>query len=226
MSKNMKTFAIAAVAGMASVANADVLVSLTYDDLAGSYDNTLQSFTAAAVNNAFLQSSGDTSRLVGPVTGNALFDAGFVSLASFSDFRLTCSVNPTGPFTATGGGTFTATDINGDIITGDLAGNWGRPAPGFIFFNGALSNVRLLSTASGANGRFEGDAGGSWDMNLSPAVSPYTGALVQLVFGGSTFFTSDFSNRAVGVTAQIVPAPGAIALVGLAGIAGLRRRTR
>jgi|SRR6185295_576506 len=226
MNKNLMAFAIAAVAGLASAANADVLVTYTYDDLAGSYDQPSSTFRAVAVDNAVLQSSGDASRLVGTPgqLGNASFDAGFVSLASFSDFQLDCDVINIVGFTAqTLNGSFTATDVNGDRITGHISGNWGRPAPGFIFFNGALDNVQMITTG---NGLFEGDAGGSWDMNLAPAPSPYTGALVQLVFGGSTFFTANFSNRAVGVTAQIIPTPGAIALLGLAGVAGLRRRSR
>jgi uncharacterized protein (TIGR03382 family) len=219
MRKTTLITVLAASAGLGAMANADVLVSLTYDDLAGSFNTATQTFTANAVDTADLRSSGDASRLV-PGTGNASFNAGFVSLASMSDFQLSCTVVPTGPNTAVGGGTFTATDINGDTITGTITGSWGAPAPGFIFFNGALSNVTLNSTG---NGLFEGDAGGGWNMNL-PQPAPYEGAIVQLVFGGSTFFTSNFANRAVGVTAQIIPAPGAIALVGLGGLAALRRR--
>jgi hypothetical protein len=51
------------------------------------------------------------------------------------------------------------------------------------------------------------------------------GALTQIVFGAGSFFTTDFVNAATGVTAQIVPAPGALALLGLGGlVAGRRRR--
>lgn len=214
----LATTTAAALIGFAGTANAEVLVSMTYDDLSGSYNHVAQQFTAAAVDNAFLRSAGDSSRLVGP-TGSAHFSPGFVSLADLSNFVLTCSVIPTGVNTASGTGTFTATDADGDTVTGDITGVWGRPAPGFIFFNGVLSNVFLNGTS------FDGSNGGSWDMNL-PGDPPYEGALVQLVFGGSTFFTSNFSNRAVGVTAQIIPTPGALALLGIAGVFATRRRTR
>lgn len=220
MRNSFKIAAVAAVAGAGAIANAEVLVSMTYDDLSGSYNAGTGVFSAAAVDNAFLRSSGDASRLV-PGAGNASFNAGFVSLATQSDFQLNCTVIPTGPTTAIGTGTFTATDINGDTITGTISGSWGRPAPGFIFFNGSLTNVTLNSNS---NGLFEGDSGGSWNMGL-PAAAPYEGAIVQLVFGGTTFFTSNFTNRAVGVTAQIIPVPGAMALLGLgAVVAGRRRR--
>lgn len=214
-----KTLILATIAGVAAVgasANADVIASLTYDDLSGSYNSGTQQFTAAAVNNAFLQSSGDTTRLV-PTQGNATFAPGFVS-RSVANFVLTCSVVPTGPFAASGVGAFTATDVDGDTITGTLNGVWGRPAPGFIFFNGTLTNVRIVSN----DNNFNGEAG-AWNTTF-PSPEPYEGAIVQLVFGGSTFFTGNFSNRAVGITAQIIPTPGALALLGLGGLAAARRR--
>lgn len=215
-----KTLILVVAAGAASIgasANADVIASLTYDDLSGSYNSGTQTFTAAAVNNAFLQTSGDTTRLVA-TQSNATFDPGFVS-RSVANFVLNCSVVPTGPFSATGVGAFTATDVDGSTITGTLNGVWGRPAPGFIFFNGTLTNV----TMQAADGTFNGEHG-SWNTNF-PSPAPYEGAIVQLVFGGSTFFTGNFSNRAVGITAQIVPSAGSLALLGLGGmVAGRRRR--
>jgi hypothetical protein len=222
---SMNNYAIAALlvatAGVEVPASADVLVSLTYDDLSGSFDTATNLFTARAVNNAILQSSGDTSRLASP-SGNAFFDAGFVSLPTQANFVLTCTVVLTGQFTATGSGTFSATDVDGDAITGSFDGNWGRPAPGFVFFSFARCSVQLNPTGDGV---FEGTAGGAWDM-LLPATTPYDGVSPQLVFGGSTFFASTFSNRALGVTIQVVPAPGALALLGLGAAASIPRRSR
>jgi len=215
-----KTMILVLAAGAASLgasANADVIASLTYDDLSGSYNSGTQTFTAAAVNNPFLQTSGDTSRLVA-TQSNASFAPGFVS-RSVANFVLSCTVVPTGPTSATGLGQFTATDVDGSTITGTLNGVWGRPAPGFIFFNGTLTNV----TMTAADGTFNGEVG-AWSTNF-PSPPPYEGAIVQLVFGGSTFFTGNFSNRAVGITAQIVPSAGSLALLGLGGlVAGRRRR--
>ena len=138
---------------------------------------------------------------------------------SVASFVLSCTVVPlVPPFTASGSGSFTATDVDGDTISGTLNGVWGRPAPGFIFFNGSLSNVRIVSNDNNFNGEV-----GAWDTRF-PSPEPYEGAIVQLVFGGSTFFTGNFSNRAVGITAQIVPSAGSLALLGLGGLVVGRRR--
>jgi len=207
------------VAGLAATsASADVLATLTYDDLAGGYN--AGSFTASAVNNAFLRSSGNTSRLVGPGVASATFEPGFEGGLDPSSFNLTLSVVPINGQMASGAGTFTAVDRDGDFVTGQISGTWFYPGPGFIFFNGALSNVTLVSVV---NGTFDGTAGGAWDMNL-PGGPVFSGALVQLVFGGANFFQTPFANRATGITAQIVPTPGSIALIGVAGLVGLRRR--
>jgi uncharacterized protein (TIGR03382 family) len=52
----------------------------------------------------------------------------------------------------------------------------------------------------------------------------FEGAIVNLVFGATDFFQTSFAERATGVTAQIIPAPGAMALLGLGGIVAGRRR--
>jgi hypothetical protein len=216
-----KSFAIGliSIAGIAaSSANADVLATLTYDDLAGGYNAGV--FTANAVNNAFLRSSGNTSRLVAPGVSSATFEPGFEGGLDPASFNLSLSVVPINGQMASGSGTFTATDRDGDFVTGTISGTWFYPGPGFIFFNGALSNVQLVSVV---NSTFDGTAGGAWDMNL-PGGPVFSGALVQLVFGGANFFQTPFANRATGITAQIVPSPGSIALIGVAGLVGLRRR--
>lgn len=211
----------ALVAGFAASANADVIATLTYDDLAGSFtrDGNAGNFQARAVNlPGQLQSSGSTSRIV-PTQGNADFNPGFVSGSDPADFVINIATVLTGPGTATGNGTFTATDIDGDTVTGVLTGDWTSAGAGVLFFNGSLSNVLL-------NGRtFNGNTGSGWDMNL-PGTPPYDGAIVQLTFSGSGFFDQNFSNRATGTTLQIVPAPGALALVGLGGLVATRRRAR
>lgn len=210
----------ALVAGFAGAANADVIATLTYDDLAGSFrrDGNAGVFQARAVNlPGVLQSSGATSRIV-PTQGNADFVPGFVAGADPSDFVITINTNITGSGTATGLGNFVATDIDGDTVTGSLAGDWTSAGAGILFFNGALSNVLL-------NGQTFNGNSGSWDMNL-PGTPPFEGAIVQLTFSGSGFFDQNFDNRATGTTLQIVPAPGALALLGLGGLVAARRRVR
>lgn len=211
----------ALVAGFAGAANADVIATLTYDDLGGSYtarSSTSGNFVARAVNlPGVLQSSGATSRIV-PTQGNADFVPGFVSGADPSDFVINIATTITGVGTASGNGSFTATDIDGDTVTGSLIGDWTSAGAGILFFNGALSNVLL-------NGQTFNGNSGSWDMNL-PGTPPFDGAIVQLTFSGAGFFDQNFENRATGTTLQIVPAPGALALVGLGGLVAARRRTR
>jgi hypothetical protein len=222
----LMTVAVATLAGVAaSTASANVvLASLRYDSLSGNYDATTQSFSAFAVDGPSLRTTGDTSRLIGP-TGTATFNPGFVSAANPADFRVDVTAIPTAnPNRRTGSGTFSAIDVDGDTIAGNISGTWIRQN-GFIFFNGALSNVFVTPAgSSAANLTFDGD-NGSWDLNLL-APQPYSGAIVQLVFNAPNFFSSSFSDRATGVTAQLIPTPGALALVGLAGLVATRRRAR
>lgn len=216
--------AVAGIAAVASLANADVIASFSYDDLAGSYSGTagVGNFSAVAVDTTALQSSGDASRLV-PAEGNAVFEAGFVSGANPADFQINVSVNVDAPGHAVGAGTFTATDADGDTITGSIAGEWNLVGS-FLAFSGNLSNVFLNDNGASDN-MFNGTDGSStdWSMNL-PGSAPFEGAIVNLVFGATDFFASNFEDRATGVTAQIIPAPGALALLGLGGIVTGRRR--
>jgi hypothetical protein len=217
----------AIVAGGAVSASADVILTLTYDDLAGSFAyvaNRTGTFSAVAVNTAQLQSAGQVSRLV-PGLGNASFEAGFATNPlSAADFGLTISVAPAvNPNQALGNGTFTATDNDGDTITGTISGTWVYGGPGFIFFNGSLTNV-MLNDLGAADGTFDGSESGDFDMDFSPAVSPFEGAIVQLVFGGANFFTSGFADRATNINMQVVPTPGSVALMGLAGLTLVGRR--
>jgi hypothetical protein len=221
---------LAALAGGAvASANAEVIATVSYHDLAGTYvqgtNPNVGSFTAVAVNNASLASAYEASRLV-PAAGTASFEAGFVSNPfNPADFQISLSVVKISSTMATGSGTFTATDKDGDTITGTMSGVWTSGGPGFIFFNGNLSNV-TFNDNNAADNTFDGTEGGDFGMNM-PAPAPYVGSVVQLVFGGSGFFAQSFADRATGGSMQIIPSPGSVALLGLGGmmVAG-RRRTR
>jgi hypothetical protein len=227
------TAVIVALAGGAiTSANAEVIATVSYHDLAGNYvqssNPSVGSFSAVAVNTANLQSSYEASRLV-PVSETASFEAGFVSNPfNPADFQITLSVNKVNSTLATGAGSFTATDRDGDTITGNLSGAWTFGGGGFIFFNGNLSNV-VYTDNGAADNTFDGTEGGDFGMNFN-AVPPFAGSVVQLVFGGpgsTGFFTQSFSDRATGGSMQIVPSPGSIALLGLGGLAfASRRRSR
>ena len=217
---------LAAIAGglCASAATADVvLVSMTFDDLAGSYSTGSSTFTASAVDTTRLRSSGDVSRLV-PAEGTASYSPGFVSQADQGNFVMSVAVGALAmDGTRSGNGSFTVTDADGDTIVGAINGTWRNLGLGFIAFDGVLSQV-FVNDNGAQDGTFNGSNGGAWDLDL-PALEPYRGALVQLVLGANGFFAQNFSNRATGVTAQIVPAPGAMALMGLGAlVAGRRKR--
>lgn len=212
---------------LSGVASADVIMTMTYDDLGGTYaasSPTAGMFTARAVSTAALRSQGNVSRI--DPDESALFDTGFKAAVGLqSDFVVNISVLKALPTstTALGSGRFTATDVDGDTITGDLDGTWLRLGPGFIAFNGSITNVALNDTGE-PDGIFNGTGGTGMHMNLAGA-APYEGALVALVFGASDFFTRTVETpRATGITAQIVPAPGAVALAGLGGLLIRRRR--
>lgn len=226
---------VAALAGgvVATSASASVIATFSYDDLAGTYTQALPgvgSFSAVAVNQGpgGLQSWGTTSRLVAPA-GDATFQNGFVSQGT-ANMVVNVSVavvNSTpGSEFGLGSGNVVVTDADGDTITADLSGFWTATPNSqglFLNFNGSMSNVFLNDNGLG-DGLFNGTALGSWGLNL-PGSAPYSGALVQLVFGASNFFQTGFANQATGVTGQIVPTPGAMALLGLGGlVAGRRRR--
>jgi len=218
---------LAAVAGsMAASASADVIYTLSYHDLAGSYTQSANplvgSFSAVAVNNANLQSAYEASRLDPAPTGQAEFEAGFVSNPlNPADFQINVSVIKISGTVATGTGDFTATDRDGDVINGRISGVW-TTAGGFLFFNGNLSNVRLNDN-NAADGTFDGTEQGDFSI-LHPAPQPFVGSNVQLTFGIGNFFRTDFSDRATGGTMQIIPSPGSMALLGLGGLAIASRR--
>ena len=154
--------------------------------------------------------------------GNASFEVGFEVDPNPADFQLSLSVNTIAPGVATGAGSMILTDADGDTIAANLSGAWIYDSVnGFIFFNGAVSNV-VVTDNFVQDDRFDGTQFGNFQLS---GMDLTDGALTQIVFGAGSFFTTDFANAATGVTAQIVPAPGALALLGLGGlVAGRRRR--
>ncbi len=210
--------AVAAGLFMAAGAMAQPIASATYFDLSGNWNGAL--FTAFATAQPGLNSSGSVARLVSPV-GTADFQPGFVAGANPADFSLALTYIPGGPGIGIGAGSFSITDADGSTMTGSISGLWiddSANNPGQVFFNGALSNV----TFSGAT--FDGTNGGSFS-TLFGGTPPYDGAITQLFLSPpGNFFTSPFSDVNTGVTMQILPAPGAMALLGLGGLIATRRR--
>ncbi|HYE02772.1 MAG TPA: hypothetical protein VD963_06020 [Phycisphaerales bacterium] len=216
-----------AVAGAASAARADVLVTFGYTDLAGSFNSGTSVFSATAIDMAgVLRSDGNVSRLPdGAPGGTALFDPGFVSLPGPADFMLSVNVTGIGPNTATGTGAFMILDANGDMIMGDISGTFVRGNNGATFFNADLSNVMIMGMSG--DGLFNGTDGGAFSLNFG-AISMFEGSLVQLMTrpAGVGFFTQSFSNISTEVSGQLIPAPGAAAVLLGSGVLASRRRRR
>jgi MYXO-CTERM domain-containing protein len=206
--------ALAVVAGSASAAP---ILSFGYTELAGSYDSGSGAFAAVAVDDGALSTAGDVSRLAAPGS-TANFNAGFVSRSSFADVVLNLDVTNVSGGSADGAGSITLTDDDGDTFTADVTGTFTDGGSGFYFFTGLLAN------ASFSGSSFDGTDGGSFSTDL-PGDPPYDGALVQVYLDGAGgFFTHDFSGVSVQADGEIVPTPGSLALIGLAGLTTARRR--
>lgn len=230
MHQRKAILAIIAVTGTSAAALATTdLASFSYDSLAGSYAETggagsgIGNFSALAVNVPGLRSSGIVSRLVAPIS-DARFPRGFVGTipAGASSFALNLSVNVTGVGVANGVGTFNIVDVDGDQLTGTVVGQWSSQTSNFITFQGALTNVVFVDNGI-ADNTFNGVTG-AVQMSPFPAPPPFTGALVQLTFGAPSFFGTGFTNRNTAVSAQVIPAPAALAVLGMGGLVVGRRR--
>jgi len=228
--------AMAAVGGTASSALAlDVIAEFQYQNLASSYtasSPTTGVFSALAVSTLDLQSEGRVSRNVA-TEGTASFEPGFVGANPTAGFGVTISVNKTSGTTGTGAGSFTVTDADGDTMTGNiLNGAWNINNTGFPFvaFTGDLANV-IFTDNGASDGIFNGTDIPAFSDNFNftsfPATSPFAGAVVVLSFDISTFFTADFGfadGIASQISGDIVPAPSALALLGLGSLVATRRR--
>lgn len=204
------------LAALATVANADAILTFGFTDLSGSFDLGASVFEAEAVDNNDFSTAGDVTRL-SPVGGTANFDDGFVSRSAFADAVISMNISDIDSNSATGMGTIVITDDNGDTISASLDGMFSNGGFGIYFFTGYLSNVLLTGTT------FDGTDGGSFNTNL-PGDPPYEGALVQLFIEGGGFFNHDYDGISVEVSGIIVPAPSALGLAAAGLLFGARRR--
>ncbi|MCL4222415.1 MAG: hypothetical protein KJZ65_13710 [Phycisphaerales bacterium] len=208
-----------AIAGLAAVTTAAPILSFGFTDLAGSFSTGSGVFQANASDTAALSTSGDVTRLAGPI-GTANFDTGFLTASAFADVNITMNVSIIDAQNASGVGSFTLTDDDGDTITGTINGTFHTPGYGITFFTGLLSNVMLSGTT------FDGPDGGSFDMDL-PGNAPYPGAFVALyILNGTSFFNRDFREVSVQVNGEILPSAGSMSLLALGGLVASRRQRR
>ncbi len=210
------------VLSSAAFAGNSIVASYTYDSLSGSYvmgSPVTGVFNANATSGALLNTVGDFNRIL-PSSQNADFPAGFVADANPASISLTVNVTVIGLNQALGTGSLTITDIDGDQFTTGLSGIWTRTILG-VNFNAAFINPAFVDNGT-QDGFFNGYTGG-WNMDFG--TTSLSGGTVALVISSSGFFNTNFVDRPVGVSGQILPTPGALAL-GVAGTVVVLRRRR
>ena len=145
---NHRVLVAAGAATLASVAVADVAVStFTFSDLNSEYF-TADGETGIYTSRAAEFTSGDVTRLMPAGAQTAEFGPAFATDDSIdADVVFEMSISNITAVSADGEGTFSITDIDGDMISGDLEGTWTRAIAGapILFFNGTLSNVAFTS---------------------------------------------------------------------------------
>lgn len=222
---NTRIILAAGIATLATTAYADVALStFTFSDLDSEYftqDGVTGSFSARAG----AQTSGDVTRLMDPVAATAEYAPAFANDdASLADVVFEMSVSNITAVSADGIGTFSITDIDGDMLSGTLEGTWLRASAGapILFFNGTLSEVVFTD---GGDGLFEGTDGVGFDLTPYMLNNFFSGGIVQVSFGLDTFFDQSFSGFNSQFSGTIVPTPGAAALLlGAGGVFARRRR--
>ncbi len=218
--------AVGAVLLASASASAINLASFSFSDLNASYTVTSPTngtFGAVSSNTGVLQTAGDVTRLTG-AGGTALFGPGLAS--SVVNFNISVSSINTVSNTALGSGTFAIMDADGDILGGTITGMFSMMfGGGGTFFNGSLSNVTLVDGGV-VDSTFDGTSGGSFIRDLGPP-GIYNGYVINLFINPTgTFFQSAFADVSSQASAVIVPAPAALATLGLGVmvLGGRRRR--
>jgi MYXO-CTERM domain-containing protein len=202
-----------------SAASASNILTWGFTDLSGSFNAGAGLFQAVSVSNDAFRTDGDVTRLAAP-GGTAQYRNG----AQAGAVQIALTVQNAVGGTATGAGLFSITDADGDTLSGLIAGMWISPGAGITYFNGILSGVQFAALPGHTT--FDGPSGGAFGMNL-PGSPPYSGAVVELFINpAGGFFDQSFEHISTQASAVVTPAPGAMALLGLAGIGGLRRRRR
>jgi hypothetical protein len=197
------------------------LFEFSYGSLNATYDGA-GSFTTAI--NPVL-SSGSVSRVQVP-QGVANFIAGSWGLGG--DFTIAMTISNITATSAKGVGSFINTDVDGDTITGNLAGTWAPlpppPAPQATsnIFAGLLSNVAYNDNGA-LDDSFDGHLNSISMSYIQP--EPWRGTIIELTTTGTWFGEGAFTTNQGSVDASVVPVPAAV-LLGFFGLsaAGLKLR--
>ncbi len=224
---NILGLAVGLAAAVATVASAGPLVTFTYTNLSGQYAyngailDTGQ-FHASAVSTPVLQTDGSVSLVPGPGAGTAVFNPGFTA-RTVASFDIDISFFGRVGNMASGNGSFTSKDVFGNVLTGQLAGDWVMFG-GAVFFNGAIRNAVFIPNPL-VGPLFTGETG-SFNMLPPMAAQPLDGSIVQIFLADppNAYMDHDFRQISTGVAGQLIPTPASMALMGLGGLVATRRR--
>ena len=223
---NTRLMITLAAGSVATIASADVAVStFTFSDLTSEYF-TADGVTGLYTARAGAATSGDVTRVmeVG-IAETAEYTPAFANDdASDADVIFEMNISNISALSADGDGYFQITDLDGDLVTGNLVGTWTRAFAGapVLFFNGTLSDVTFDDAGDGL---FEGTDGLGFDLTPFLLNSELEGGLVQVSFGVDSFFDQSFEGFNSQFSGTIVPTPGAAALLlGAGGMFARRRR--
>jgi len=218
-----KTKLIMCTLGMCLIATPAManMFDFHFGSLTSSWDGTSAFSTSV---NPDLTAGSLTRLRIPTATANFLVDGlltGIGWTAQGGNFSLSMSITGitgTGtvgdPGSATGTGSFAITDINGDVISGNLAGTWSREVTSVSNnFAGLISNVSFANNSG--DGNFDGHLG-SASMSY-PQPIPWRGSLIQLSTTGGWFTAGAYTTDSGSVDASVVPIPGAI-LLGVLGL--------
>lgn len=171
--------------------------------------------------NAGYVTMGGVTRLEAPM-GDAWF---FVNdWIAGADLSISMAITNIGDTSADGSGSFIFTDIDGDTITGNLAGTWGRTATSNDF-EGTLSNV-IFTDNDDPDGNFDATYTAA-SMSFSQP-SPWIESLnilseTDVWFNDGIDYTTSNSNAEGSVVAVPVPAAVILGILGL-GAVGIKLR--
>jgi hypothetical protein len=207
-----------AFAGASEPENA--VLTFGFTDLNIDYDTT-DGVTGTLNGTSQPNSAGDVTDV--PTDTTTRFESGYADTKGLFDATFNFDVSNITDSTADGVGSFSIIDADGDEIAGLIDGAWTfDDTMNTMAFEGELSAVQV-DTADG-NAIFEGTEGESFDLSAPAFSDDLTGGLVQLSFAPEEFFDESFDGYNAAFSGVVVPAPGAMTLIGLGGLAAIRRR--
>jgi hypothetical protein len=230
MTVRVRLLVLCLALGMLTVPARADLFGFSFSNVRSTFNSTTMVFEAKDWANPAQNkgTAGDVYRNITP-PGTASFSLYSWNVGgTLEDILFHMQISNVTATTAEGSGWFTIKDIEGDMIGGNISGDWVKAGTSAAFV-GTLSNVTYTAVV---NDTFDGHSGSVSMVFPENQPAPWNGTLVELS-AGSGWFRSGVTNptlRSFDVTggsldATVVPIPAAV-LLGLLGMgaAGLKLR--